>query len=201
MRLDQMSELGRKPKARDDARCSLKGSASGAGPASVTRAVGIAQPGRPIRRAQQQQKERPVSLVFGSGPAAFRTLHDNLPFGRAHAPPPGPASLLQDRFENRKLIGHCHRFSTVGQAGVPYLGLSISSQVQKFIARETKTQQNRRCLNRIFILVERRRVRLVQTWAGSLEIPGPWKSQILGNPKSLEIPGTPLHCEYAEALV
>jgi hypothetical protein len=75
---------------------SLRGFARGAGPARaiVTRAVEIAQPGRPIRRPQQQLEECPVSLVFGNGPAAFRTLHDNLPFGRAHAPPPDPASLL-----------------------------------------------------------------------------------------------------------
>ena len=89
----------------------LKGFARGVRPARavVTRAVGITQPGRPIRGPQQQQEECPVSLVFGSGSAAVRTLHDNLPFGRAHAPPPSPASLLQDHFKNRKLIGHCNR--------------------------------------------------------------------------------------------
>jgi hypothetical protein len=90
---------------------SLKGFARGARPARavVTPAVGMSQPGRPIRRPQQQLEECPVSLVFGSGSAAVRTLHDNLPFGRAHAPPPSPASFLQDHFKNRKLIGHCHR--------------------------------------------------------------------------------------------
>ena len=88
-----------------------KGVARGVRPARavVTAAVGITQPGRPIRRPQQQQEECPVSLVFGSGSAPVRTLRNNLPFGRAHAPPPSPASLLQDHFKNRKLVGHCNR--------------------------------------------------------------------------------------------
>ena len=128
----------------------LKGLARGAGPARaiVTRAVGITQPGRPIRRPQQQQEECPVSPVSGSGSAACRTLHDNLPFGRAYAPPPSPASLLQDHFKDRKLIGHCVRFNS----GVPYLCRSISSQVQIFLRGGDKNSTNRQCLNRIFIL-------------------------------------------------
>ena len=144
-------------------------------PAAIFRAPRRAEP-RSIRRGQQKQEQCPVSLVFGGESAAFRTLHDNLPFGRAHAPPPGPASLLQDRFENRKLIGHCNRFN--GSSRVPYLCLSISSQVQRFTARETKTQQDRQCLNRIYVLVERWRASSVQTWAGSLEI--------LGSPQDCE---------------
>jgi hypothetical protein len=110
----------------------------GAGPARVlvTRATGIAQPGRPIRRPQQQQEECPVSPVFGGGSAACRTLHDNLPFGRAYAPPPSPASLLQDHFKDRKLIGHCVRFNR--SSGVPYLCRSVSSKVQIFPRRGDK---------------------------------------------------------------
>jgi hypothetical protein len=121
---------------------SLKGFARGVRPsrAVVIPAVGITQPGRPIRRPQQQQEECPVSLVFGSGSAPVRTLHDNLPFGRAHAPPPSPASLLQDHFKNRKLIGHCHR--SIGQ--VEFHTCVVSSRRRVQIHREgDKTQ--RRC--------------------------------------------------------
>jgi hypothetical protein len=45
-----------------------------------------------------------VSFVFGSGSAAFRTLHDDSPLGCAHAPPPCSATLLQGQFKNGKLI-------------------------------------------------------------------------------------------------
>jgi hypothetical protein len=58
------------------------------------------------RRGQQQEEERPVSFVFGSGSAAFRTLHDDSPFGCAHVPPPRSAALLQDLIKNWKSIGH-----------------------------------------------------------------------------------------------
>jgi hypothetical protein len=64
----------------------------------------FAHPDRLIRRGQQQQEECPVSLVFGSGPAALRTHHDGSPFGRANAPPPYSAALLQHQFKNRELI-------------------------------------------------------------------------------------------------
>jgi hypothetical protein len=57
-----------------------------------------------IRRGQQQLEECPVSFVFGGGSAAFRTLHDDLPFGCAHAPPPSSAALLYGEFKDWKLI-------------------------------------------------------------------------------------------------
>jgi len=57
-----------------------------------------------MSRGQQQQKERPVGIVFGSGSAAFRTVHDDIPFGSADAPPPSSAALLQGQFKNWKLI-------------------------------------------------------------------------------------------------
>jgi len=116
---------------------SLKGLAGGARPARVivTRGVGITQPGRPIRRPQQQQEECPVSLVFGTGSAAVRALHDNLPFSRAHAPPPSPASLLQDHFKNRKLVEHCNRFKVKrGSISVSFHPVVGS----KFTARKDK---------------------------------------------------------------
>jgi hypothetical protein len=54
-----------------------------------------------------------MSLVFGSGSTAFRTVHNDLPFGRAQAPLPYAASLFQERFKNRKLIWHCNRSSVL----------------------------------------------------------------------------------------
>jgi hypothetical protein len=57
-----------------------------------------------IRRGQQQEEERPVSFVFGSGSAAFRTLHDDMPFGCADAPRQCSAALPQGQFKNWKLI-------------------------------------------------------------------------------------------------
>jgi len=45
-----------------------------------------------------------VSFVFGSGSAALRTLHDDIAFGCAHAPPPFSAAFLQDHFKNKKLV-------------------------------------------------------------------------------------------------
>ena len=76
-----------------------------------------------IRSAEQHQEECPISLVFGSGSAAFRTVHNDLPFRRAHAPPPYAAALFQERFKNRKLIRHCDR-------SLVSLVLCRSSQVQ-----------------------------------------------------------------------
>jgi hypothetical protein len=55
-------------------------------------------------RRQQEQEECPDGFVFGSGSAAFRTLHDNIPFGSADAPPPSSAALPQGQFENWKRI-------------------------------------------------------------------------------------------------
>jgi hypothetical protein len=119
-RRNEVGAHGAKRGSRSTLEC-LMGFARGARPAGVivARTVEITQPGRSVRRPQQQQEECPVSPVFGGGPAAFRTLHDNLPFGRAHAPPPSPASLLQDHFKNRKLVGHCHYFNR--SCGVQYL--------------------------------------------------------------------------------
>ena len=79
------------------------------------------QAGRLIRSAEQHQEERPISLVFGSGSAAFRTVHDDLPFGRAQAPPPYAAALFQEPFKNRKLIRHLR--SLIGQPGLVSLDL------------------------------------------------------------------------------
>ena len=62
-----------------------------------------------MRSAEQHQEERPISLVPGSGSATFRPVHDDVPFGRAQAPPPYAAALFQERFKNRKLIRHGHR--------------------------------------------------------------------------------------------
>ena len=66
--------------------------------------IGPAHPDRVIRRRQQQLEECPGSLVFGRGSVALRTLHDDGPFGRANAPPPYSAALLQHQFKNWELI-------------------------------------------------------------------------------------------------
>lgn len=73
-------------------------------PAAISRAPSRAVPDRSIRRGQQKQEQCPVSLVFGSGSAAFRTLHDDRPFGCADAPPPCSAALPEGQFKNWKLI-------------------------------------------------------------------------------------------------
>ena len=57
-----------------------------------------------IRSAKQQKEECPLCLVFGSGPFALRPLHNNLPFGCMHAPPPDAAALFQLQFKNGKSI-------------------------------------------------------------------------------------------------
>ena len=67
-----------------------------------------------IRSAEQHQEERPISPVFGRGPAALRTVHNDLPFGRAHAPPPYAAALFQEQFKNRKSVRHCDLISQAG---------------------------------------------------------------------------------------
>jgi hypothetical protein len=36
-------------------------------------------------------------------------VHNDLPFGRAHAPPPYAAALFQEQFKNRKLLRHGDR--------------------------------------------------------------------------------------------
>ena len=67
-----------------------------------------------IRSAEQHQEERPISLVFGRGSAVLRTLHNDLPFGRANAPPPYATALFQEQFKNRKLVRHCDLISQAG---------------------------------------------------------------------------------------
>jgi len=111
-------------------------SASGTGPAGavVAKAVAVTQAGRLIRSAEQHQEERPISLVFGSGSAAFRTVHDDLPFGRAQAPPPYPAALFQEPFKNRKLIRHLR--SLIGQSGLVSFDLVAGSS---FTVKYSKT--------------------------------------------------------------
>ena len=79
--------------------------------ASLGRAAGdsalcTAQPDEPIWRSLQQQEECPVSLVIGRVSAAFRAPHDHIPCGRAHAPSPSSAALVQKQFKNRKFIRH-----------------------------------------------------------------------------------------------
>jgi len=68
-------------------------------------ALRIVQRDRPIRRGKQQQEEGSLSLVLGSGSNAFKTLHENIPRGRANTPSPSPAALLHDHFKKWKLIG------------------------------------------------------------------------------------------------
>jgi hypothetical protein len=65
------------------------------------------------------------ALYLAAGPTGFSTVHNDLPFGRAHAPPPYAAALFQEWFKNRKLMRHCDR-SLVRLV----LCRSISSQVQ-----------------------------------------------------------------------
>jgi hypothetical protein len=159
--------------------------------AIVVRAVEITQPGRPIRRPQQQQEECPVSPVFGSGSAAFRTLHGNLAFGRAHAPPPGPASLLQDHFKNRKLVGHCDRFNRsaelhicvvhlvagsnfsprgrqklkkIGNARIGFISFSTLSGIEPWYREATiASSKSIGDLKHLGVII------LLQMWAGSLD--------------------------------
>ncbi len=68
------------------------------------RAPRPAELARSVGRGQEQKEERPVSFVLGSGSAAFRTLHDDIPFGCANAPPPFPAAFPRYHFKNSKLI-------------------------------------------------------------------------------------------------
>jgi hypothetical protein len=80
-----------------------------------TRAARVARPsavviGRMdvgVRSAQQHQEERSVGVVSGKGSAAFRALHDNLPFGCTNAPSPRAATFFQQYFKDRQLMRHC----------------------------------------------------------------------------------------------
>jgi hypothetical protein len=87
-----------------------------------------------MRSAEQHQQERPISLVSGSGSAAFRPVHDDLPFGRAQAPPPYAAALFQEPFKNRKLIRHLR--SLIGRSGLVSFDLVAGS---RFRAKYSKT--------------------------------------------------------------
>jgi hypothetical protein len=57
-----------------------------------------------IRGAQQQQEERSICLVSGSGPAGFRADHNDAPFGRTYAPIPFTTTLVQQDLKDGKLI-------------------------------------------------------------------------------------------------
>ena len=52
----------------------------------------------------KSRKSALSALYLAAGSAAFRTLHDDRPFGCADAPPPCSAALRQGQFKNRKLI-------------------------------------------------------------------------------------------------
>lgn len=92
------------------------------------RALCIAQPDQPIVRSLQQQEECPVSLVVGGVSAAFRAPHDDIPGGRAHAPSPSSAALVQKRFKNWKFIRH-HGRDLIG-----FLGKKVSEDFRKICA-------------------------------------------------------------------
>jgi hypothetical protein len=80
-----------------------------------------------VRSAQQHQEERSVGVVSGKGSAAFRALHDDLPFGCTNAPFPRAATLFQQYFKDRQLMRHCdHSF------GHLVIRRSIPLQVQRF---------------------------------------------------------------------
>ena len=72
-------------------------------------AVAVVQTSRAIRSAEQHLEECPIRFVFGSESAVFRTMHNDLPFGRAKAPPPYTAALFQECFKDGKLIRHRDR--------------------------------------------------------------------------------------------
>src|SRR6476659_8735816 len=61
-----------------------------------------------VRRAQQHQEKRSVCLVSGTDSAAFRAVHDDLPFFRTNAPSPHAATLLQEGFKDRQSVWHCY---------------------------------------------------------------------------------------------
>ena len=87
-------------------------------------AVVIARMDVGVGSAQQHQEERSVGVVSGKGSAAFRALHDDLPFGCTNAPFPRAATLFQQYFKDRQLMRHCdHSF------GHPVIRRSIPLQV------------------------------------------------------------------------
>jgi hypothetical protein len=76
---------------------------SGSSPRGSMFGVGRrAQSDRSTRCGQQQQEECPVSFVIGSRSAAFRALHDHVPFGCTDAPVPFSAAPLQVHFKDWK---------------------------------------------------------------------------------------------------
>ena len=94
-------------------------------------ACGVAawtRPSQSVPCPQQLEEERPVSLVLGCASVSFRTLHDHLSPGLAHAPMPSLATPIHNHFENEKLILHRHRSAA---APLPHsLCLSIHFKVQ-----------------------------------------------------------------------
>jgi hypothetical protein len=59
-----------------------------------------------VRSAQQHQEERSISFISGSGSAAFRALHNDLPLSCTNAPSPCTATLFQQYFKDRQLVRH-----------------------------------------------------------------------------------------------
>jgi hypothetical protein len=59
-----------------------------------------------VRSAQQHQEERSISFISGSGSAAFRALHNDLPLSCPNAPSPCTAALFQQYFKDRQLVRH-----------------------------------------------------------------------------------------------
>ena len=59
-----------------------------------------------VARCPQQQEERTICFVPSGGPAAFRTPHDDVPVGRAHAPLPRPTAFFQEHCISWKKIRH-----------------------------------------------------------------------------------------------
>jgi hypothetical protein len=62
-----------------------------------------------LGRSSVGAPDRPAHRSSGSGSAAFRTLHDHVPFGRAHGPARFSAAPLQEHCENGKFISHRDR--------------------------------------------------------------------------------------------
>ena len=87
-----------------------------------------------VRSAQQHQEKRPIGLVSGGGSAAFRALHDDLPFGRTNAPSPYAATLFQQGFKDRQDVVAFQSFNLL-----MVIGLQISLQVQTFKQNLGKT--------------------------------------------------------------
>jgi hypothetical protein len=70
----------------------------------------------------------PYSLVVGGVSAAFQAPHDHIPCGRAHAPSPSSAALIQKHFKNWKLMRH-HGRDLIG-----FLCKKVSENIRKICA-------------------------------------------------------------------